>query len=171
MGYGLSQSVDGSVFEWNFPLLGTYWTAADVMIQDIAKKEGGMAKLKGKKIALVYHDSPYGKEPIPLLQKRAAKEGFELLLYPVTAPGVEQKSTWLQIRQARPAYVLLWSAGIMTPTAIREAQASGYPRDKMYAIWWAGSEGDVKDLGEVARATTPSPSTTAAPNTTRSMTI
>ena len=35
----------------------------------------------------------------------------------------------------------------MTPT-IREAQASGYPRDKMYAIWWAGSEGDVKDLGE-----------------------
>jgi branched-chain amino acid transport system substrate-binding protein len=69
----------------------------------------------------------------------------------VTAPGVEQKSTWLQIRQARPNYVLLWSAGIMTPTAIREAQASGYPRDKMYAIWWAGSEGDVKDLGDVAK--------------------
>ena len=121
MGYGLSQSVDGSVFQWNFPLLGTYWTAADVMVQDIAKKEGGMDKLKGKKIALVYHDSPYGKEPIPLLQKRAAKEGFELLLYPVTAPGVEQKSTWLQVRQQRPNYVLLWSAGIMTPTAIREA--------------------------------------------------
>ncbi|SAI67308.1 branched-chain amino acid ABC transporter periplasmic amino acid-binding protein [Bordetella ansorpii] len=151
VGYGLSQSTDGSVFEWNFPLLGTYWTAADVMIQDIAKKEGGMDKLKGKKIALVYHDSPYGKEPIPLLQKRAAAQGFELLLYPVTAPGVEQKSTWLQIRQQRPAYVLLWSAGIMTPTAIREAQASGYPRDKMYAIWWAGSEGDVKDLGQVAK--------------------
>ncbi|MGE8601270.1 ABC transporter substrate-binding protein, partial [Bordetella trematum] len=55
MGYGLSQSADGSVFEWNFPLLGTYWTAADSMIQDIAKKEGGMDKLKGKKIALVYH--------------------------------------------------------------------------------------------------------------------
>ncbi|ARP96904.1 ABC transporter substrate-binding protein [Bordetella genomosp. 13] len=151
VGYGLSQSTDGSVFEWNFPLLGTYWTAADVMLQDIAKKEGGMDKLKGKKIALVYHDSPYGKEPIPLLQKRAAAHGFELLLYPVTAPGVEQKSTWLQVRQQRPAYVLLWSAGIMTPTAIREAQASGYPRDKMYAIWWAGSEGDVKDLGQVAK--------------------
>ena len=149
MGYGLSQSADGRVFEWNFPFMGSYWTAADAMIQDILKKEKG--SLKGKKIALVYHDSPYGKEPIPLLQKRAAKEGFELVLYPVTAPGVEQKSTWLQIRQARPAYVLLWSAGIMTPTAIREAQASGYPRDKMYAIWWAGSEGDVKDLGDVAK--------------------
>src|SRR5690606_11914423 len=30
VGYGLSQSADGSVFKWNFPLLGTYWTAADV---------------------------------------------------------------------------------------------------------------------------------------------
>jgi len=149
MGYGLSQSVDGTVFEWNFPLLGTYWTAADVMIQDIAKKEGG--NLKGKKIALVYHDSPYGKEPIPLLQKRAERDGFELLLYPVTAPGVEQKSTWLQVRQQRPNYVLLWSAGIMTPTAIREAQATGFARDKMYAIWWAGSDHDVKDLGAGAK--------------------
>ncbi|MFT0849407.1 ABC transporter substrate-binding protein [Achromobacter sp. F4_2707] len=151
VGYGLSQSADGTVFKWNFPLLGNYWTAADVMIQDIAKKEGGEDKLKGKKIALVYHDSPYGKEPIPLLEARAKANGFDLQLYPVTAPGVEQKSTWLQIRQRRPDYVLLWSAGIMTPTAIREAQAVGYPREKMYAIWWAASETDVQDLGAIAK--------------------
>jgi hypothetical protein len=69
------------------------------------KKEGG-CKLKGKKIALVYHDSPYGKEPIPLLQERAKLHGFELQLIPVTAPGVEQKAAWLQDRQSRPDYVL-----------------------------------------------------------------
>ena len=149
MGYGLSQSVDGTVFEWNFPLLGTYWTATDVMLQDMAKKQKG--SLKGKKIALVYHDSPYGKEPIPLLQKRAAAEGFEVALFPVTPPGVEQKSTWLQIRQQKPDYVLFWSAGVMTPAGIREAQASGYPREKMYAVWWAGSDHDVKDLGAGAK--------------------
>ena len=149
MGYGLSQSVDGTVFEWNFPLLGTYWTAADVMVQDILKKEKG--NLKGKKIALVYHDSPYGKEPIPLLQKRAAKDGFELSLFPVTPPGVEQKSVWLQIRQQKPDYVLLWSAGVMTPAAVREAQATGFAREKIYAIWWAGSDHDVKDIGAGAK--------------------
>ena len=148
-GYGLSQSADGRVFEWNFPLLGNYWTAADSMIQDILKKEKG--SLKGKKIALVYHDSPFGKEPMPLLEKRAAKEGFELLKLPVTAPGVEQKSTWLQIRQQRPDYVLLWSAGVMTPTSIREAQATAYPRDKIYGIWWAGSVTDVQDIGAGAK--------------------
>ncbi|GAB2745096.1 ABC transporter substrate-binding protein [Melaminivora jejuensis] len=143
-GYGLSQSADGKVFEWNFPLLANYWTGADAVVQDILKQEKG--SLKGKKIALVYHDSPYGKEPIPLLQKRAEKEGFALQLLPVTAPGVEQKATWLQVRQNRPDYVILWSAGVMTPTAIREAQATGFPREKMYAVWWAGSDHDVKDI-------------------------
>src|SRR5262249_47576089 len=98
MSYGRSEARDGSLFQWNLPLLGTYWTAADIILQHIAKREGGgMDKLKGKKIALVYHDSPYGKEPIALLQKRAQMHGFEPLLYPVTHPGVEQKATWLQI--------------------------------------------------------------------------
>jgi branched-chain amino acid transport system substrate-binding protein len=91
------------------------------LIQHIGKKEGGLDKLKGKKIALVYHDSPYGKEPIPLLQERAKMHGFDLQLLPVTAPGVEQKSTWLQVRQSKPDYVLLWGWGVMNSTALKEA--------------------------------------------------
>ncbi|MCB4363527.1 ABC transporter substrate-binding protein [Hydrogenophaga taeniospiralis] len=150
-GYGRSESADGGVFKWNFPIAGTYWVAADVLIQHIAKKEGGYDKLKGKKIALVYHDSPYGKEPIPLLQERAAMHGFSLSLLPVTHPGVEQKATWLQIRQNRPDYVLNWGWGVMNSTALKEAQATGYPREKMYGVWWAGAEPDVKDVGAGAK--------------------
>src|SRR6202049_5142517 len=41
MGYGRSESRDGSVFQWNFPLLGTYWTAADILVQHIGPREGG----------------------------------------------------------------------------------------------------------------------------------
>jgi len=48
-GYGRSESQDGTVFKWNFPLAGTYWLAADVLVQTIGKKEGGLDKLKGKK--------------------------------------------------------------------------------------------------------------------------
>jgi branched-chain amino acid transport system substrate-binding protein len=150
-GYGRSESADGGVFKWNFPLVGTYWGAADVLIQHIGAKEGGLDKLKGKKIALVYHDSPYGKEPIPLLQERAAMHGFSLQLLPVTHPGVEQKSTWLQVRQSRPDYVLLWGWGVMNSTALKEAQATGYPREKMYGVWWSGAEPDVKDVGMGAK--------------------
>jgi len=151
LGYGLSASQDGGVFKWNFPLMGSYWTAADILIQHIGKKEGGMDKLKGKKITLVYHDSPFGKEPIPLLQERAKQNGFELSLIPVTAPGVEQKSAWLQVRQQRPDYVLLWGWGVMNSTALKEAVATGYPREKMYGVWWAGAEPDVKDVGANAK--------------------
>src|SRR5260370_5647396 len=76
MGYGRSESRDGSVFTWNFPLLGTYWTAANVAIQHIAHELGGVDKLKDKKISLVYHDSPYGKEPILALEARAKLKSF-----------------------------------------------------------------------------------------------
>jgi branched-chain amino acid transport system substrate-binding protein len=150
-GYGRSESQDGSVFAWNFPLLGTYWVGADVAIQYLAKQAGGLDKLKGKKIALVYHDSPFGKEPIPLLQERAKLHGFDLQLLPVAHPGVEQKATWLQIRQAKPDNVLLWGWGVMNSTALKEAQATGYAREKMIGIWWAGAEPDVKDVGAGAK--------------------
>ena len=124
---------------------------ADVLVQHIAKKEGGFDKLKGKKIALVYHDSPYGKEPIALLQERAKMHGFDVQLLPVAHPGVEQKATWLQIRQSKPDYVFLWGWGVMNSTSIKEAQATGYPREKMYGVWWSGAEPDVKDVGDGAK--------------------
>ncbi len=151
MGYGRADSADGMVFKWNFPLLGTYWTAADTLVNYIATKEGGRDKLKGKKITLVYADHPYGKEPIPYLQEAAKQYGFELTLLPVVLPGLEQKSTWLQIRQGRPDYVLLWGWGVMNSTALKEAAATGFPREKMYGVWWAGAEPDVKDAAAAAK--------------------
>ena len=151
VGYGRSESADGAVFKWNFPIAGTYWVAADTILQAISKKEGGWDKLKGKKIALVYHDSPFGKEPIPLIQERARNHGFDLQLLPVTPPGVEQKATWLQVRQSKPDYVVLWGWGVMNSTAIKEAQATGYAREKMYGVWWAGAEPDVKDVADGAK--------------------
>jgi branched-chain amino acid transport system substrate-binding protein len=150
-GYGRADSVDGEAFPFNFPLMGTYWDAADILVQHIGKLNGGLDKLKGKKIALVYHDSPYGKEPIALLQERAKMHGFDLLLLPVTHPGVEQKATWLQIRQQRPDYVFLWGWGVMNSTAIKEAVATGFPRDKMYGVWWAAAEPDVVPVGADAK--------------------
>jgi branched-chain amino acid transport system substrate-binding protein len=150
LGYGRSESRDGSVFPWNFVAVGSYWTAADVAIQHIAKEMGGFDKLKGKKISLVYHDSPYGKEPIAALEARAKKDGFEFKAIPVTHPGVEQKSQWLAIRQDRPDYVLLWGWGVMNSTAIKEAAAVAYPRDKMIGVWWSGAEPDVTPAGDQA---------------------
>lgn len=148
MGYGRSESRNGAIFPWNFIAVGSYWTAADVAIQHIAKEWGGFDKMKGKKISLVYHDSPYGKEPIAALEARAKQLGFDFKTIPVTHPGVEQKSQWLAIRQDRPDYVLLWGWGVMNSTAIKEAAGVGFPRDKMMGVWWAGAEPDVIPAGD-----------------------
>jgi branched-chain amino acid transport system substrate-binding protein len=144
MGYGRSESVDGRVFQWNFPYLGTYWDAADILIQHAEEVSGG---LQGKKITLVYHDSPYGKEPIPVLEMHAQSHGYTFEAIPVTHPGVEQKSAWLQIRRSRPDFVFLWGWGVMNSTAIKEAVAVGYPREQMYGVWWAAAEPDVRPGG------------------------
>jgi len=151
MGYGRSDAADGRVFPWVFPILGTYWMQADTLVQYVAMQEGGYDKLKGKKIALVYHDSPYGKEPLPVFQALAKQYGFEFESYPVTPPGLEQKSIWLQIaRQFRPDWTFMWGWGVMNSTAIKEAAAIGYPRDHFIGVWWSGAEPDVIPAGEGA---------------------
>jgi branched-chain amino acid transport system substrate-binding protein len=150
-GYGRSDAADGNMFKWNFPLIGHYWVAGDTVLQHIAKKEGGWDKLKGKKIGVVYHDSPFGKELLPILVERSKMHGFELLMLPVPAPGVEQKAIWLQVRQQKPDFVVMQTWGVMTPTAIKEAVATGYPREKMFGTWWSGAEPDLKDVGAAAK--------------------
>jgi branched-chain amino acid transport system substrate-binding protein len=86
-----------------------------------------------------------------LLTERSKLHGFQLTTIPVTHPGVEQKAAWLQIRQLRPDYVILWGWGVMNSTAIREAVATGFPRDKMYGGWWSGAEPDVLPVGADAK--------------------
>jgi len=79
MGYGRSESRNGAVFPWNFIAVGSYWTAADVAIQHIAHELGGMDKLKGKKVSLVYiaHDfmprEQWDRERIAAYQKAHPK--------------------------------------------------------------------------------------------------
>lgn len=143
-GYGRTDAVDGRVFPWLFPLVSNYWDAATGIVKFIGEREGGVDKLKGKKIVLLYHDSAYGKEPHPVLEAEAAKLGFELKLIPVPHPGSEQQSQWLQIRQYKPDWVILWGWGIMNATALTTAQKVGFPREKMVGNWWAGSEVDTE---------------------------
>jgi branched-chain amino acid transport system substrate-binding protein len=146
-GYGRAAWKSGSVFMWNFPLLGTYWSAADIAIQHIAKEIGGLGNLKGKKVVLLFHDSPYGKEPIPVLLARAQRHGFEFRSIPVPHPGLEQEPQWQIIRQDKPDFVLLWGWGMMNSATLKHAAAVGYPRDKMIGVWWSGSEADVTPAG------------------------
>ncbi|MBO9456457.1 ABC transporter substrate-binding protein [Paracoccus sp. R12_1] len=144
-GYGRTSAKNGKVFEWVFNAPANYWDGASVAIKYLLDENGG--DLSGKKIALVYHNSAYGKEPIRTLEELAAKHGFELSAIPVEAPGQEQKSQWLQIRRDKPDYVLMWGWGVMNQVAIQEAANIRFPMENFIGIWWAGSEIDVGPAG------------------------
>ncbi len=148
MGYGRTSAADGRVFPWVFNFPATYWSQATSIMKYVAEQEGGADKLNGKKIALVHLDHPYGKEPIPTLQKLAVDDGFELLLYPVPPTSMtDQKSIWLDIRRSKPDWILMWGWGAMNPTAIKEASLIRYPMDHFIGNWWAAAEVDVRGSG------------------------
>jgi len=150
MGYGRTAAADGEVFPYVFNFPGTYWSQASALIRYIGEQEGGLNNLKGKKIALIYHNSAYGKEPIPTLTKLAEKFGYNFTTLPVDHPGQEQGATWLQIRRLRPDWILMWGWGVMNSVAIKEAASINYPMDHFIGVWWSGSEADVIPAGKGA---------------------
>lgn len=159
-GYGRTEAIDGRVFPYSFTVLFSFWSEASSVVNYIAEIEGGKDKLKGLKIATVYHDSPYGKETQTPLAFLAEKYGFEDIQIPVPHPGNEQSAQWAKIRQLKPDYVFLRGWGVMTPVAIKTAAKTGFPVDHVIGGIWSGSEEDVRPAGAVGKgykAITPFP--------------
>jgi branched-chain amino acid transport system substrate-binding protein len=83
VGYGRADASDGRVFPYVFNPPVSYWSMNTAEIRYIGQRVGGMAQLKGLKIAHVYHDSDFGREPILILDTQAAQYGFTVQHLPV----------------------------------------------------------------------------------------
>ncbi|GFE66336.1 ABC transporter substrate-binding protein [Litoreibacter roseus] len=148
LGYGRTSAANGAIFRNVFNYPANYWDAASVAVKYLMQENDG--SIEGKDIALVYHNSAYGKEPIRTLEELSKKHGFNLNTLAVDHPGQEQKSQWLQIRRERPDYVLMWGWGVMNQVAIQEAANIRYPMENFIGNWWAGAEHDVTPAGMAA---------------------
>ena len=152
MAYGLSAAAVGNTFPWIFNPPVTYWDGASVFIRHVADKEGGLDKLRGKKIGLIHLDAPFGKEPIAILDNLAKQYGFELKLYPIAAADMQnQGSVWLNIRRDRPDWIYNQGWGAMNPTAVKEAAKNNFPMEKLVGVWWAGGDDDARAGGDQAK--------------------
>ncbi|GAA0776991.1 ABC transporter permease [Roseibium denhamense] len=146
-GYGFSPMADGEVFAWAFNPPISYWDGASMILNYIS--DGDLSSLNGKKVALLHLDHPFGKEPIPLIEKLAEENGFEFLPIPVGLKEMQNQSAqWLQIRRERPDFVIMWGWGAMNAGAITEAVKTRYPMDQFVGVWWSGYDGDLKLVGE-----------------------
>lgn len=147
---GRSDAADGSAFPYVIPMSASYWSQASVLIEYIARQE---KDLKGKKIAIVYIDTPFGKEPLPLLREIAKRRGFELLPFPYAPPGNEQAAVWTQVRRANPNWTLIWGGGVGQTVSLKEAIRNGISPERIASVVWL-SESDMKVVGnEAAKGT------------------
>ena len=144
MGYGLSAAAIGEKFPWTFNYPASYWSQMSSILQYIDQNGG----IKGKKIGFIYLDVGYGREPIPLLDKLAPEMGFEWVGFPVAGKDMQnQAATWLNVRKERPDWMVAWSFGAMTPTAVKEAAKIRFPMDKFIGNWWSGAHADLEPVG------------------------
>lgn len=148
MGYGLSAAADGEKFPWTFVYPASYWNQLSSILTYIDTNGG----IEGKKIGFIYLDVGYGKEPIPLLDELSESMGFEVAKFPVGGKEMQnQSSQWLNVRKERPDWMIMWGWGAMNPTAIKEAIKIRYPLDRFIGNWWAGSNADMKSVGEAGK--------------------
>jgi len=149
--HGRTDSTDGRVFPYVFPLQLNPYSEVSAIVNYIATREGGPEKLAHKKIVTLYHGSPYGKETQPVLDILAKKYDFEIKHIEVPHPGNEQQSQWLQIKQFHPDWVILRGWGVMNPVAIKTAAKTGFPVDHLIGNIWSNSEEDVRPAGSVGK--------------------
>jgi branched-chain amino acid transport system substrate-binding protein len=141
---GRGDAIDGDVFKWVFPIGPTYWGQMANDVQYIKTKSKG--DMKGVKVGFIYPDYAFGQEPIAVLKTLAAKEGFELQLFPNPLPGKDQAAVWTQIRRYNPDWVISWNLSAMHVVAAREMKRNGIPMDKLITVNWL-NEVDINNIG------------------------
>ena len=144
---GRGDAVDGEVFKYVFPLAPTYWGQAANIISYIKKQAGG--NLQNKKIAFLYLDTPFGREPMPVFEALKRLERFNFETFPIPVPGTDQSAAFTQLRRFQPDWVITWSFSPLNPISFREMQRNGIPIEKMITVNWI-NEVDIRNFGAAA---------------------
>lgn len=140
--HGRGDAAAGETFPYVFPTMATYWSQAAILADQIKSSDG----LEGKKIAVVHIDSPFGREPMPVLEKIAEVEGFEIRAFPYASPGNEQSATWSEVRRYRPDMVFIWGAGGGQSVSVQQAIRNGIDPAAIRSVVWM-AETDANNVG------------------------
>lgn len=141
--HGRGDASAGETFPYVFPMMATYWSQAAVLAKYMDDEMGG---LEGKKIAHVFIDSPFGREPLKILRALSEREGFDVKAFPYPSPGNEQSATWTDVRRYNPDYVTIWGAGGGQPVSIQTAIRNGISPEKILSVVWLART-DMRQVG------------------------
>jgi branched-chain amino acid transport system substrate-binding protein len=148
-GFGRADSTDGKRFPYIFPVAASYWSqgaAAVKFVLDAWGKEGKQAK--DLKLAYVFYDNPAGREPVPVLERLAKQEGFQLRTFAVPPPGLEMGAAALDIaRRYRADWVITHLFGRSPSVSVKELNKAGHRMDRVVSLVWGAAEPDVEAAG------------------------
>jgi branched-chain amino acid transport system substrate-binding protein len=149
-GFGRADAADGTRYPYIFPIAATYWSQAAAAVQFV---KGQLHDLHGKKIAYLFYDNPAGREPLPILEDLATREGFELKTFAVPPPGLELGAQTLDIaRRFHADFVIAHLFGRAPSVSIKEFRRVGYPLKKVLSLVWGAAEADIQGAGGFAEA-------------------
>jgi branched-chain amino acid transport system substrate-binding protein len=149
-GFGRAAAADGTRYPYIFPIAATYWSQAAAAVQFV---KGQLKDLHGKKIAYLFYDNPAGREPLPILEDLATREGFQLRTFAVPPPGLEMGAQVLDLaRRFRADFVIAHLFGRSPSVSIKELHRVGYPLDQVLSFVWGSAEADIEAAGGYAAA-------------------
>ena len=149
-GFGRADAADGTRYPYIFPIAATYWSQAAAAVQFV---KGQLGDLHGKRIAYLFYDNPAGREPLPILEDLATREGFQLKTFAVPPPGLEMGAQALDIaRRFRADFVIAHLFGRSPSVSIKELGRVGYPLKKVLSFVWGSAEADIQAAGGFAAA-------------------
>ena len=144
-GFGRADAADGTRYPYIFPIAATYWSQAAAAVQFV---KGQLHDLHGKKIAYLFYDNPAGREPMPILEDLAKREGFQLKTFAVPPPGLEMGAQALDIaRRFRADFVIAHLFGRSPSVSIKEFDRVGFPLNKVVSFVWGSAEADIHAAG------------------------
>ena len=144
-GFGTSTAADGTRYPYLFPIAATFYSQGAAAVKFVGDKLGG---LKGKKIGFLFFDNPTGREPLPVLEALAKREGFELKTFAVPPPGIEMAAQALDIAQRyRPDFLIANLFGRSPSIGIKALKRVGFPMEKIVSLAWGAAESDLEAAG------------------------
>ncbi len=150
LGHGRPAIADGRVFEWHFNAPASAASQASALVGHLARASGGPQRLKGRKLAHLHLNTPYGKAANRTLEALARRYGLDFKALAVQPPGGEQRAVWREVGRFEPDFIYLSGWGEMTRAALAGAAELDFPMDRLIGNLWSASADEVRPSGRAA---------------------
>jgi branched-chain amino acid transport system substrate-binding protein len=142
--HGRPDTIDGTAYPNIFPMSPSYWSQAALLVRYLEDQAHG--DIRGKKIALVGLDSPFGRAPASMFDALASRLGFAFRQFLYPSAAASQQAIWAGIEDFVPDWIIFWGAAGGQVVSLQNALGHGVPMERVLSAIWM-SETDMNIVG------------------------